>query len=82
VRVRFDKTGDLAGRASLSIGDKLVGSGSIDHTYGGMFALEGLDVGQDSKTAVSDLYRAPFPFRGVIHRVDVELDDDQSDPDA
>ena len=81
VSIRFEKTGDLTGEASLHIDGALVGGGPIAGTFAGLFAIEGLDIGQDSKTAVSDLYRAPFPFGGTIHHVDFELGDDQSDPD-
>ena len=81
VSVRFEKTGDLTGEASLHVDGALVGGGPIAGTFAGLVAIEGLDIGQDSKTAVSDLYRAPFPFGGTIHHVDFELGDDQSDPD-
>ena len=80
VRIDFVKTGDLSGEVSLHIDDSRVGSGLIERTLAGLIAIEGLDVGEDSKTAVSDSYRAPFPFQGTIHYVDFELDGDQTDP--
>ena len=80
VAIDFAKTGDLSGEASLYIDDVQVGSGVIARTLAGLVAIEGLDIGQDSKTSVSDHYRAPFPFQGTIHYVDFELGDDQSEP--
>jgi hypothetical protein len=41
-----------------------------------------MEIGRAPKPAVSD-FEAPFPFTGVLHRVEVELgDDQQTDPQA
>lgn len=77
LRLDFRKTGRLAGEAALFLDNERLASGPIPHTLGGMFALEGLDIGQDSLTPVSDRYQAPFPFAGQIERIDITLGDDQ-----
>ena len=42
-----------------------------------MFAIEGLDVGQDLYTPVSEDYEVPFAFSGAIAEVTIELGSNQ-----
>ena len=78
----FTKTGDHAGDATLSINGREVGSGHLPATLGGMFAIEGLDVGQDLYTAVSEDYEVPFAFSGTIAAVRIEVGDQILDREA
>ena len=69
----FTKTGDHVGDATLSINGREVGSGHLPKTLGGMFAIEGIDIGQDLYTAVSEDYEVPFAFSGTIAAVRIAL---------
>src|SRR5690606_31409071 len=53
-------------------------SGSIESTryFKSLISWSGCDIGCDRGCAVS-LYESPFPFTGLLSRVEVELDDDQ-----
>ena len=67
----------MAGTAILTMNGRQVGSGDLPATLGGMFAIEGLDVGQDLYTAVSEDYEVPFAFSGTIGEVRLELGSNQ-----
>lgn len=68
------KPGD-GGTATLSVDGTVVGSGRIDRTlFRWISHTEGLDVGHDSITPVSDAYQSPARFDGVIDRVRFTLD--------
>ena len=82
VVLEFTKTGDHAGTATLSVNGREVGSGDLPATLGGMFAIEGLDVGQDLYTPVSEDYEVPFAFSGTIAAVTIELGDQELDREA
>ena len=43
-------------------------------------ALSGMEIGANSLSPVSPRYKTPFPFRGVIDRVRVELELPQAEP--
>ncbi len=77
VTFEFTKTNELAGTAILTINGRQVGSGDLPATLGGMFAIEGLDVGQDLYTPVSEDYEVPFAFSGAIAEVRIELGSNQ-----
>ncbi len=77
VGLEFTKTGELAGTASLTINGRQVGERDLPETLGGMFAIEGLDVGQDLYTPVSDQYETPFAFSGTIEKVIIDLAENQ-----
>jgi len=78
VEFAFTKTGDNRGVGVLTVDGREAARGEIPRTLGGLFTIEGLDVGQDAATAVSDQYEAPFPFSGAIESIVVEVDNDQS----
>ena len=60
--------------ATISIGGRKVGEGRIERTAPLIVdLLEGLDVGRDTGTPVSDRYASPFPFAGTLHKVTVEV---------
>jgi arylsulfatase A-like enzyme len=57
----------------LANGQK-VGEGKLPKTVPLQFSLgEGVDVGRDSGSAVSDKYQLPFEFTGTIEKVTVDL---------
>jgi hypothetical protein len=54
----------------------------LPQTYRAQASFIGMEIGRAPKPSVSD-FEAPFPFTGVLHRVEVELgDDQQTDPQA
>ena len=62
------------GTATLSVAGRKVGEGRIARTAPLVLdLLEGLDVGRDTGTAVSDRYQSPFAFTGTLHKVTVEV---------
>ena len=78
VEFAFTKTGENRGVGVLSVDGRETARGDLPRMLGGLFTIEGLDVGQDTATPVSDQYEAPFPFSGAIESVVIEVDDDQS----
>ncbi|MEX0678075.1 MAG: arylsulfatase [Pirellulales bacterium] len=79
LRIEFTRTGKNQGTASLSIDGRQVASGAIAHTVPLTFGLsEGLAVGRDPSTPVTESYVSPFPFSGKIKKVTMEL---TKDPD-
>lgn len=80
VGVRFRKEGRGA-TATLVIDDEPVGSVEIPFAMFLMSSI-GPSVGLDHGSAVSPRYRAPFPFEGDLHRVDVQLVSDRPSADA
>jgi len=76
VRFAFEKTGDLEGVGHLYVDDKLVGTGHIPKTHRYMIAWQGLDVGRDALSPVTDAYDGEFPFTDQIETVSYHLEDD------
>ena len=75
LRFEFRKTGELQGVGALYIDGKRAGEAPIPHTLPNMISYEGLDVGRDALSPVTDSYadRGEFPFRGTIENVRIEL---------
>jgi arylsulfatase A-like enzyme len=61
------------GLASLYIGDKKSGEGRVAKTGSSIFAHEGLNLGFDDLTAVTDEYKVPFAFTGNLNKVVIEF---------
>ncbi len=78
VEFSFTKTGNNRGVGALFVDGREAARGELPRMLGGLFTIEGLDVGQDTATAVSDHYQVPFPFTGAIESLVIEVDDDQS----
>jgi arylsulfatase len=75
LRFEFQKTGEHQGRGTLFINGEQVGEGSIERTAPVTHSLsEGLEIGRDSATPVTEAYRCPFEFTGLLKKVVVELD--------
>ena len=78
VEFAFTKTGDNRGVGVLNVDGNEAARGELPRMLGGLFTIEGLDVGEDTGTAVSDQYETPFAFTGAIESLVIEVDDDQS----
>lgn len=85
LRFEFEPTGgpDIAhgkgagGRGQLYINGRLVGQSDIPYTVPINISLgEGLAAGRDEGSAVTAMYRAPFPFAGILHKVTVDVSGD------
>jgi arylsulfatase len=82
---RFARSGEHCGRGFLSIDDRVVAEGDIPRFTPTRFSITGagLTCGYGLEPAVTDDYRAPFPFSGRLLRVVVETDGDPyRDPDG
>jgi arylsulfatase len=78
--VKFTRTGKNQGTAALLVNGAQVASAPIPHTVPLTFGLsEGLTVGRDPSTPVSETYASPFPFSGKISKVTMVL---ENDPDS
>ncbi len=77
--VRFDFKYDgggpgKGGSGVISVNGEKFAEGRIDRTQGFIFSAdEGVDVGADLATAVSDDYNVPFRFTGTIGKVVVDI---------
>ena len=61
----------------LFINDKQVGQGNIARLVPLTFGLaEGLTIGRDPSTPVTETYQSPFAFTGKINKVVMELRED------
>jgi arylsulfatase A-like enzyme len=75
--VKFTRTGKNQGTAALLVNGAEVASAPIEHTVPLTFGLsEGLTVGRDPSTPVSETYASPFPFSGKISKVTMQLAED------
>jgi arylsulfatase A-like enzyme len=57
----------------LYINDKLTAEGRIEKTVPFRYSLEPFDVGQDTVSPVSKEYQSPFPFKGRVENVTIEV---------
>jgi arylsulfatase len=77
IRFEFKYDGGGVGKGgtgSLFVDGKLAGTTHIGKTVPGRFSAdETFDTGEDSGSAVSELYTAPFPFTGSIKRIQIDL---------
>ena len=58
---------------TLFINDKQVGKGRIERTVPQRYSVEPFGIGTDNVSPVSDDYKSPFPFKGSIEQVTIEL---------
>ena len=68
--------GQIKGIATLWVGNEQVAELATDKIFNLMISWSGLDVGFDRGTTVGN-YASPFKFSGNLHKVTVDLDDDQ-----
>jgi hypothetical protein len=57
----------------LLVNDKEVGKGHVARTVAFRYGVEPFDIGMDTVSAVSEEYKAPFPFQGRINQVTIEV---------
>jgi arylsulfatase A-like enzyme len=69
----FEKTGEHQGVGQLYIDGKKVGEGAIDRTIPVNYGPEGLEIGRDTLTPVSEDYACPFTFTGKLKKVVVSV---------
>jgi arylsulfatase A-like enzyme len=62
-----------SGTGILYINNVKVGEAKIQRTVSSIFAHEGLNLGFDDLTPVSDSYKAPFAFTGKLNKVILDL---------
>ena len=70
---QFEKTGEHQGTGRLFINGTQVGEAGIPRTVPVHFGPEGLDIGRDTLTPVSEEYSCPFAFTGVLKKVAVTV---------
>jgi arylsulfatase len=81
IEVKFDFEAEApvmaaGGTVTLSLGDKVIGSGRMEHTVPIVFnGYAGLDIGRDNGEVVDPHYeaKAPFAFTGTINRVTFDV---------
>jgi len=69
--MRFHRDGQK-GAITLSINESDCGNIEVPFVLR-MISSTGMDIGRDSLSPVTDDYPAPFPFSGVIRRIEIEL---------
>ncbi len=76
VRVEFTPVEQGPGKPAtvkLYVNGKQTGEGRVEKTVPFRYSVEPFDVGMDNVSAVSEEYRSPFPFKGRIEQVKIEL---------
>jgi arylsulfatase len=73
LRFDFKKTGEHQGTGILYVNGEKVGESEIPRTVPVRFGSEGLEVGRDTATPVSESYSCPFTFTGTLKKVVVEV---------
>lgn len=58
---------------TLFVNDRQVGQGRVERTVPQRYSVEPFDIGMDNVSPVSDDYKSPFPFKGRIEQVTIEL---------
>ncbi|MBL0742707.1 arylsulfatase [Chryseolinea lacunae] len=70
---KYDGGKAAGGTGTLFINGAKVGEARIDKTSTSIFGHEGLNLGFDDLTPVSDTYKVPFAFTGTLNKVTIEL---------
>ena len=79
LQYRFARTDGLAGIGVLSVNGTEVARGHVD-TLGVSLGTVGFCVGQSAQSPVSPAFSGTNPYRGIIHRVVVQLDHGDQSP--
>jgi len=76
LKFNFIKTGNFKGTGELYVNGKKVDTVDMPQMHISTYSLaETFDVGRDTGTQVSKLYKGPFPFKGALDKVVVKLTD-------
>lgn len=78
---QLTKTDRYGGHGTLSVDGVEVSSVEIPRVLRGWMPFNGLNVGADNGAPVGTSYEAPFPFTGILHRINVEILDQNPRPD-
>jgi arylsulfatase len=85
IRVAFEYDGGGIGKGGsvvLSVNDKEVGKGHVDRTIPARYSPdETFDVGCDTASPVSSEYESPFPYRGVLRKIEISLGEHHLTPE-
>jgi arylsulfatase len=73
---KFIKTKEFGGTGELYVNDKRVDTVEMPTMHISTYSLaETFDIGRDTGTQVSKLYKGPFPFKGNLDKVVITLTD-------
>jgi len=76
LKFNFIKTKEFGGKGELYVNGKKVAESDMPRMHISTYSLaETFDVGRDTGTQVSKLYKDPFPFKGELDRVVITLTD-------
>jgi arylsulfatase len=76
LKFNFIKTKEFGGTGELYVNGKKVDTVDMPRMHISTYSLaETFDVGRDTGTQVSKLYKGPFPFKGAIDKVVITLTD-------
>ena len=76
LRFNFTKTREFGGTGELYVNGQKVAEVDMPQMHIATYSLaETFDIGRDTGTQVSRLYRDPFPFVGALDRVIIMLRD-------
>jgi arylsulfatase A-like enzyme len=73
----FVKTGSFKGTGVLYADGKKIGEGQIPRTAPIVTSFEGLDIGHDSLSQMTESYHGEFPFTGAIKNITIKLKKDK-----
>ncbi len=74
LKFNFIKTKEFGGKGELYVNGKKVDEVDMPTMHISTYSLaETFDVGRDTGTQVSKLYKGPFPFKGVLDKVVIRL---------
>ncbi|MGM9509104.1 arylsulfatase [Larkinella sp. GY13] len=79
VQLRADVTyrENGTGQLTLYANNAKIGDRTIGRTLGNLYSHEGVNVGFDDLTPVSNEYKVPFAFTGTIHKVTIDFESRQ-----
>jgi arylsulfatase len=76
LKFNFIKTKEFGGKGALYVNGKKVAEADMPKMHISTYSLaETFDVGRDTGTQVTKLYRGPFKFKGALDRVVITLTD-------
>jgi arylsulfatase len=76
LKFNFIKTKEFGGKGELYVNGKKVAEADMPKMHISTYSLaETFDVGRDTGTQVTKLYRGPFKFKGALDRVVITLTD-------
>ena len=76
LKFNFTKTREFGGTGELYVNGAKVAESDMPKMHISTYSLaETFDIGRDTGTQVSKIYKDPFPFQGVLDRVVIRLTD-------